>query len=187
MDASDELRAALNRSRDESDRDARAKDLAAQNKAKYEREAQEVRARLYEAVELTTKALADEPLVKIEVAPKRSGLAGLFDQPKYVDGWRVSWRGDDAVLCPDGSLFVSERFGYRYVFRDTSLKEWIDQSISDIGAYRGDSGVTDFERAFTIGSGSEDLARSLRSTLDRVRSEIVRDLGRLLHDRGASI
>jgi len=82
---------------------------------------------------------------------------------------------------------VSERFGYRYAFWGTSLKEWIDGSIRDIGTYRGDSGVNDFERAFTLGNGSEDAAQSLRSTLDRINSEIVRDLARLLNDRGASI
>jgi hypothetical protein len=187
VDASDELRAALERSHEEADRDAQARSGAAENKAKYEREAREVKARLYEVAELTTTALADELLTTVEVEPKRSGLAGLFDQPKRVEGWRVCWRGDDVVLCPDGSLFMSERFGNRYVFRGTSLREWIDRRISEIGTYRGDSGVTDFERAFTLGSGSEDAAQALRSTLDRINSETVRDLARLLQDRGVSI
>lgn len=129
MDAGDELRAALSRSRNESDREARARGRAARDQAKFEREVQGVKARLYEAVELTIKALASERLTSIEVEPKRSGLAGLFDQPKRVEGWRVHWRGNDAVLCPDGSLFISELFGNRYVFRRMSLKEWIDGSI----------------------------------------------------------
>jgi len=60
-------------------------------------------------------------------------------------------------------------------------------AFSEIGAYRGDSGVNDFERAFTLEGGSEGVAQSLRSALERVNDEIVRDLARLLQDKGVSI
>lgn len=78
---------------------------------------------MYEAAELAMRALGGESLTSVEVEPKRSGLAGLFDQPKRVDGWWVNWRGEDAVLCSDGSLYVSKLFGNSYVFHGTSLKE----------------------------------------------------------------
>jgi hypothetical protein len=184
VDARDDLRAALNRSREEAEQNARAGERAVQDKARYEHEVREAKAKLYEAAELTTKALGGKPLTSIEVEPKRSGFAGLFDQPKRVEGWRVCWRGEDAVLCPDGSLFVPRLYGAQYVFRATSLKKWIDRRIDEIGTYRGESGVNDFERAFTLEGGDEDVGESLRSALERVSREVVADLARLLRDRG---
>ena len=188
MDARDELQAELSRQRDAQDADARATQRAAEDKAKYEGEVEEMKARLNEVAQLTVQALADsgEEPMSVEVEPKPSGLAGLFGQPVRVEGWKVSWRGDDAVVCADGALFISERVGFARKYQRTSFTELIDRRLADIGAYREEVLGTQLERAFE-GHGNVAEATSIRQRLEIVRVEMVRDLSRLLSDRGLSI
>lgn len=188
MDARDELRAELGREQQAENAAARAKRRAAEDKEQYEGEVQKVKNRLHEVAQLTVQALADsgEPPACIEVEPKPSGLAGLFRQSVEITGWRVQWRGSDAVVTQGESLFVRDGSVFQQKFRPYSFKDVIDQRLADIGAYRDDSGTNNLERAFE-GHGSEGIANSLRSDLERVRGEIVRDFSRLLSSRGLSI
>jgi hypothetical protein len=137
-------------------------------------------------MELAVQALADsdEEPTAVEVEPKPSGLAGLFGKPLRVKGWRVNWRGDGAVVCPDGTLFIAiSKFGPSY--KRTSLGEVIERCIGEIGTYPDESFGSLRDRAFG-GQGKAAEAKALRSELERVRSEMVSHLSRVLSGRGIS-
>jgi hypothetical protein len=141
---------------------------------------EEAKTRLREVTQLTLQVLAEqEEPSSIEVKPRE----GLFRPPIRVDGWVVSWRGDSAVVCPDGRLFISVRFaGYRH----TNFEEIIESRLNEVGAFTGDSGFSLRDRAFGSG-GDAGATASLRGELERVRNEMVRDLSRILSDRGLSL
>lgn len=140
--------------------------------------------RLEEVVMLTVQALArsDEKPSSIEVAPKR----GLLGKPVRVNGWKVKWQGDDAIVCPDGALLISRPGVTAPGYRHTGFVELFEQRLAEENAFTGDSGVTPFDRAFK-GHGNPAEAASLRGTLERLRTETVSGLSRLLSDRGLSI
>ena len=187
VDIRDELRSELSRQGEEKDAVTRARERAAEDEARYDREAQEVKNRLKEAAEIAVQALADsdEEPVTVEVEPKPSGLPGLFGKPVQVDGWRADWRGDGAVICPDGTLFIS-RSRFERSYRRTSFGEVIEARVSEIGTYRDESIGSLRDRAFG-GQGKAGEAESLRSELQRVRDEMVRDISRILSSRGISL
>jgi hypothetical protein len=184
MDARDELRTELARQQEANDADARATKRAGDDRAQYEGEVQEVKARLDEVVQLTVQALADsvEKPSSIEVEPKR----GLFGKPVRVSGWKVRWRGDDAIVCPDGALLISRPGVVAQDYRRTTFIELFEKRLAEENAFTGDSGISPFDRAFK-GRGNAAEAASLRGTLERMRTEMVQSLSRLLSDRGLSI
>jgi hypothetical protein len=188
MDGRDELRAEVNRRREAADAANQAKNWAAEDRAKYEREVQEVKARLYEAAQLTIQALTDsaENPINVEVEPKPSGIAGLFGQPVHVDGWKVRWGQDEAIVCPDGTLFISRASPFQLGYSRTSFWEVIDKHLAEVGTYSQEGRGSLFERAFS-GKDNEGAAASLRSELDRARSGLIQLLSYPLNDRGLSI
>jgi hypothetical protein len=187
MDPDNELRAEMSRRREVAEAAARGERRTAQEKAAYEDDVEEVRARLYETARSAVQALVDcdEPPTSVEVKPKpaRNLLDLFFGRPVSVDGWKVRWGGKEAVVCPDGTLFTKFRPGD---YSRTSLNQMIDKRLADVGTYREEVVGTRFERAFE-GRGSQAEVESIRSDLDRARGDVSRDLADLLRDRGLSL
>jgi hypothetical protein len=98
----------------------------------------------------------------------------------------VRWRGDDAIVCPDGALLISRPGVVAQDYRRTSFIELFEKRLAEENAFTGDSGISPFDRAFK-GRGNAAEAASLRGTLERMRTEMVQSLSRLLSDRGLSI
>ncbi|MGN6557136.1 MAG: hypothetical protein ACTHLH_03890 [Solirubrobacterales bacterium] len=193
-DASQDLRAALEKHQDEDDQAKREREEVERQRRAFELKEDDVRQHLYEVADLTVAAIAKTEPEKILIMPKRRGLGGLFDADKYAHGWQVAW-GRERVLCANGVLIrpgSHTDYGRSIEPEYSTVRSWIDDALRRIRTSNDESNRDYFREAFEHGPTAfkhvrEENRQRLYSGLEEVKRGITERLAKELHERGITL
>ena len=189
MNGRDELRALVQRRRDEDETLAREQAQLDRARVVYEEEESRTRERLHDAGAAMLSALdRSGTATEFPVGKKPRGLIGLFRSQGLVDGWSLELPiTGSRIVCSDGTLVhVPPRGDADPEY--SSLNEWIDRHIASTRYKLEDGGAINlFAAVFRApapgGLGAADVAE-LRIRLGRMADKLNNGFADILHQRG---